>query len=77
MSEFFFIADRRDSHRGIIEFGETKPSRPFATIEVMTPARGAPLESRHGKPPVHRDGTGEVSGGVIFASWRRCAVQRS
>jgi calcineurin-like phosphoesterase family protein len=33
MSEVFFIADTHFGHRGIIEFSETKPFRPFATIE--------------------------------------------
>lgn len=33
MSEVFFIADTHFGHRGIIEFSETKPHRPFTTIE--------------------------------------------
>jgi calcineurin-like phosphoesterase family protein len=33
MSEVFFIGDTHFGHRGIIEFSETKPFRPFATIE--------------------------------------------
>jgi calcineurin-like phosphoesterase family protein len=33
MSEVFFIADTHFGHRGIIEFSETKPFRPFASIE--------------------------------------------
>ena len=33
MSEVFFIADPHFGHRGIIEFSETKPFRPVATIE--------------------------------------------
>lgn len=33
MSEVFFIADTHFGHRGILEFSETKPFRPFASIE--------------------------------------------
>jgi calcineurin-like phosphoesterase family protein len=33
MSEVFFIGDTHFGHRGIIEFSETAPHRPFATIE--------------------------------------------
>lgn len=33
MSEVFFIADTHFGHRGIIEFSETKPHRPFTNIE--------------------------------------------
>jgi calcineurin-like phosphoesterase family protein len=33
MSEVFFIADTHLGHRGIIQFSETKPFRPFDTIE--------------------------------------------
>lgn len=33
MSEVFFIADTHFGHRKIIEFSETKPFRPFSTIE--------------------------------------------
>lgn len=33
MSEVFFISDTHFGHRGILEFSETKPFRPFATIE--------------------------------------------
>ncbi len=33
MSEIFFIADTHFGHRGIIQFSETAPHRPFATME--------------------------------------------
>ncbi len=33
MSEVFFIGDTHFGHRGILEFSETKPFRPFTTIE--------------------------------------------
>lgn len=33
MSEVFFVSDTHFGHRGIIEFSETKPFRPFASIE--------------------------------------------
>jgi calcineurin-like phosphoesterase family protein len=33
VSEVFFIGDTHFGHRGIIEFSETKPFRPYATIE--------------------------------------------
>ena len=33
MSEVFFIGDTHFGHRGIIQFSETAPHRPFATIE--------------------------------------------
>jgi hypothetical protein len=33
MSEVFFIGDTHFGHRGIIQFSETAPHRPFSTIE--------------------------------------------
>lgn len=33
MSETFFIGDTHFGHKGIINFSETKPHRPFSTVE--------------------------------------------